>query len=236
MHNDGIPEDLTNDILRRLPLGKCIFRFRCVSKSWRDLLSDASPNLPLIQCFGEKFRPPVYTRHSPAAAPLLSCAVQQQFFSDDESRRPKVAGYCNSLFCIADGDNNQKDLILWNPATSETKVVPGNPFFTYQDDSPTVGFGFDSATNDYKIVIQCEWRSEWGRSCNNELGIYSLRNDSWRWRRMVHDWANLPSGQAPQFHEGKLYWWQPRERDLCVTLFDLAREARGIDSCSVPRL
>ncbi|CAL1397237.1 unnamed protein product [Linum trigynum] len=72
MNNDGIPEDLTTNILWRLPLGECIFRFRCVSKSWCDHLSDLSfirrklssppsSRRILIQCFSDKFRPPVCT-------------------------------------------------------------------------------------------------------------------------------------------------------------------------------
>ncbi|CAL1397469.1 unnamed protein product [Linum trigynum] len=35
-----IPTDLTTDILWRLPANACTFRFRCVSKSWRDFLSN----------------------------------------------------------------------------------------------------------------------------------------------------------------------------------------------------
>ncbi|CAL1407810.1 unnamed protein product [Linum trigynum] len=41
MKKVGIPAEITDDILRRLPVD-CQARFCCLSKSWRDRLSDPS--------------------------------------------------------------------------------------------------------------------------------------------------------------------------------------------------
>ncbi|CAN0891448.1 F-box/kelch-repeat protein At3g06240 [Linum grandiflorum] len=88
----------------------------------------------------------------------------------------QIVGFCNGLFCIADSSllESSAVLILWNPSTSETKLLPNS---RYRSDSKciTSGFGFDSRTGDYKVVRVF-------RDVRNNLSaeVYSLRNGSWR--------------------------------------------------------
>ncbi|GLT81373.1 hypothetical protein SLA2020_527620 [Shorea laevis] len=48
------------------------------------------------------------------------------------------------------------NVVIWNPATKETKVVPKSnmPHFPAGHDTiiHRIGFGFDAKTNDYKII------------------------------------------------------------------------------------
>ncbi|KAK1371043.1 hypothetical protein POM88_037135 [Heracleum sosnowskyi] len=45
-----------------------------------------------------------------------------------------------------------KSIILWNPATFKLKELPSTIIGIYSDDYSTVGFGFDSKADDYKVV------------------------------------------------------------------------------------
>ncbi|CAL1396323.1 unnamed protein product [Linum trigynum] len=219
---DQIPGDLITDILRMLPLSACIARFRCVSKLWRDLLCDPSfiqQNLSssrsddIIMLTNVDGEPS--TVYSLLFPDTLEPLHHQQLlpFNPDRHHHPivQVAGCCNGLFCIIDDkcENEGHDVILWNPATSETKVLPPSPFFYPHLFINAVGFGFDSEQNDFKIVRQLmnpllRW---W--SC--VLEVYSLKNNCWR--KLDDDNAGgyhpqLPFWQISQFHRGKLYWRQ----------------------------
>ena len=59
----------------------------------------------------------------------------------------------NGLVCL-DLNVRGLDIVLWNPATNETKVVPKSGISYPQGRalSSDIGFGFDFKTNDYKVV------------------------------------------------------------------------------------
>ncbi|XP_023880217.1 F-box/kelch-repeat protein At3g06240 [Quercus suber] len=59
----------------------------------------------------------------------------------------------NGLVC-PDLNVRGLDIVLWNPATNETKVVPKSGISYPQGRalSRDIGFGFDFKTNDYKVV------------------------------------------------------------------------------------
>ncbi|CAL1360851.1 unnamed protein product [Linum trigynum] len=65
----------------------------------------------------------------------------------------RFVGCCNDLLCLIQSDRKQDDRILWNPATSESKVVPPSHFERRSDFSAsTIRFGFDPESNQTKIV------------------------------------------------------------------------------------
>ncbi|CAL1385256.1 unnamed protein product [Linum trigynum] len=250
--NQDFPQDLITDILWRLPIGPWTGRFCCVCKSWRTLFSDPSFILRekpvdsglriLINSFNDDKRS-VYSLHSAdTLEPLLPCPLQLPFneekplkvVEDNDHcwipRFTRIAGSCNGLICIADGDY---DLILWNPATSETKLVPPSPFRPNWH-LHTVGFGFDPETEDYKIIRQFELDDgSWG--CSYFLEVYCLRTDSWtkltdddnRYHlRVCYDQMLL------QCNKGKLYWWRQKWNPKCLEFESFAissHEFRTID-------
>ncbi|CAL1366212.1 unnamed protein product [Linum trigynum] len=140
-----IPADLQLDILRRLPLAPFIVRFRCVSKSWRALLSDpsflrhklffmsensehSSSPPPLTMMINHTFGDilvtrSVYSLHS-------SDTLEPRLVEADlplDFRYYSVVGCCNGLLCFQErprGLETNINLVLWNPTTSETKAVP----------------------------------------------------------------------------------------------------------------
>ena len=62
-------------------------------------------------------------------------------------------GSSNGLVCLH-GNIYGIDIVLWNPATNETKVVPESLISHPQGRASTtnIGFGFDFKTNEYKVV------------------------------------------------------------------------------------
>ncbi|CAI0466506.1 unnamed protein product [Linum tenue] len=232
-----IPDALITDILFRLPLSPCTVRFRCLSKSWCDFLTKPSsiaktlsssaspPDHQFLFEWIERTENRSVRFHSwhPSDTPERI----QMPFDPAKPRRPDVrfAGCCNGLLCLIQWDGKQDDPILWNPATSETKIVPPSPFERRSDcSSSAIGFGFDPESNDYKIVRPLYIESCCFRSLYF-LEIYSLRNDSWT---KLDDFPSLSSGNIPQCRMGKLYWWRlSGERTLVFDSFDVGREAFG---------
>ncbi|XP_039038590.1 F-box/kelch-repeat protein At3g06240-like [Hibiscus syriacus] len=101
---------------------------------------------------------------------------------------PIVDGPCNGILCLAFGHN----VALWNPSTREFKILPQStvhrpPGLEYTS-FDRLGFGYDSQTDDFKVVIfvsNCfSWENEEGMSIYShsidQVELYSLKNDSWK--------------------------------------------------------
>ncbi|CAN1854208.1 F-box protein CPR1 [Linum perenne] len=216
-------EDIFINILQWLPIASCIARFRCVCRSWRILLSDPdfvrriifsqkSDDLKTLQILisggTEKFlvSPRLYSVYSYESLRPISSTDQlpMEFIGDDNS----IVGCCDGIFCLnsttrkADGNYVQK-MVLWNPTTGETKIVPPGPHHPCHSfnfglclRSERIGFGYDPETDDYKVVRVMEFDEFFtddedvydydpAEFCNDPLPlifteVYSLRNDSWK--------------------------------------------------------
>nr|XP_018632882.2 F-box protein At3g07870-like [Nicotiana tomentosiformis] len=66
-----------------------------------------------------------------------------------------IVDSCNGLLCLSDDLSCYRDLYyIWNPSIRKSVKLP-EPIFTFETHGPfdhTLGFGFDSVTNDYKVV------------------------------------------------------------------------------------
>ncbi|GKV45198.1 hypothetical protein SLEP1_g52309 [Rubroshorea leprosula] len=122
-----------------------------------------------------------------------------------------VYGYCNGLILFG------PDLAIWNPFTRRYKKLPrpdeSNARFVCS------GLGYDSAHDDYMIVLI----SEVHRWCH-QVWIFGLKSDFWRRSRDLND--DLIYDASPwalgHFASGALYWaWKIKNK--CVG-FDLAKE------------
>ncbi|CAL1391248.1 unnamed protein product [Linum trigynum] len=267
-----ISADVQIDILGRLPLASCIVRFRCVSKQWCALISD--PSFTRHKLFSAAENPDystypltmivknnkcaaslLYTLHSRnTLEPLLE--AESPFDSDNY----RIVGYCNGLMCMGyhgcSRDPTQATaLILWNPATSEIKVLPPTLYGESAGWVRIVGLGFDPESNDYKVVRQIIDYGKVGmiydQACwdHHFEEVYSLSNDSWKRidvgvgqpsseRSFL---PQLPDYEVPRFCKGKLYWWTeityPRGETGQTTRFasfDLSREVFEIVDVAKP--
>ncbi|KAE8021742.1 hypothetical protein FH972_007607 [Carpinus fangiana] len=249
----GLPEDLSMEILSRLPI-KSLMRFKCISKSWCALITD--PNFItkhltslnpqrgailrrgkglerrrfLIELNDTRWQElPRLSRLSHETLELSENVDLSQLFQDEVSG-VQMLGPCNGILCLAGSLKMTKDgdlqpgyeMVLWNPATRESKMLPPTDMPTSTFTS-NFGFGFDPKTNDYKVIRILNFDF---RQCKVE--VYSLSTNSWR----VIDSSPDPSlfiklPRFPSCLRGVHYWWAHAD-DYChhdgLISFDMRNE------------
>jgi F-box interacting protein len=140
----------------------------------------------------------------------LSEDVDLSQLFQDEVFGVQVLGPCNGILCLAGTLKMTKkgylqpgyEMVLWNPATRESKMLPPMDMPTSTFNS-NFGFGFDPKTNDYKVIWILNFNF---RQCKVE--VYSLSTNSWR----VIDSSPDPSlfiklPRFPSCLNGVHYWW-----------------------------
>ncbi|KZV22019.1 hypothetical protein F511_38912 [Dorcoceras hygrometricum] len=234
MENTGIgylPHDLIVEILARLPV-KVLCRFRCVSKSWRALLTrdkefisrhmECSKHMPLLLIRRYLSNPMEDPNNSETTIELTSVDMQ----GDVADRFKKVIDgpvhtfiSCGSLSVLC----CMYTLYVCNPSIREIMRVP------YRSGSRlhTVGFGYLPVSNEYKIV-HLYYHSYVG---NGKMGceIFSFRSgedvSSGSWRRIGDCPFSAWTSEYPVCVNGVIYWtlssgW----KDRSILCLDLKRE------------
>ncbi|XP_059436801.1 F-box/kelch-repeat protein At3g23880-like [Corylus avellana] len=186
-----LPEELVTEILLYLPVVS-LLRFNCVCKSWyalithqnfirKHLLHNKNNNTRLFLLQDETTRDIVVS--------TLSYETLQVSFTQPLplpfTEVSNFVGSCDGLVCLC--DYNALNVVIWNPATKETKVVPNSSLSRFSNDyriKSGIGFGFDAKTSDYKII---KFFSLFGFDYyeshvpGHKLSeVYSLSVDSWR--------------------------------------------------------
>ncbi|CAN0891456.1 F-box/kelch-repeat protein At3g06240 [Linum grandiflorum] len=246
-----IPQDLISDILPRLPTAAATVRFRCVCKSWCRLFSDPNfirrhllssklhrdddhgDEAPVVMVAEPKIPDANGLRYSLLSYDTLLPKTTPYHLPHNTFRGwagwpiQEIVGCCNGLFCIADRWSRVDSavtvgLILWNPSTSETKLLP-----PYKPGSRyiTSGFGFDSSTGDYKVM-----RSFQDGIMNWFCEVYSLRSGSWKgvndayWRLKMFDWGTGGDWTHNKSNPGKIYCYRHSSYRDYIVCFDFREE------------
>ncbi|KAL4600523.1 hypothetical protein ACB092_11G204800 [Castanea dentata] len=186
-----LPYDVLVEILHRLPV-KSLIRFRCVSKSWNSLITspafinsnltrshsdsnklivrylDVTPHVERYKLIHEDDNDNNVSSSSEQIQDLkLPLRGSRSYF--------QLVGSANGLFCLYEGNR----FILWNPCIRKFITLP-NPSVTAEF-SCYPAFGFDSRTNDYKVV-RIAYRSFTGFEGAKPplVEVYSVSEGSWR--------------------------------------------------------
>ncbi|KAK9938560.1 hypothetical protein M0R45_015289 [Rubus argutus] len=178
-------EDLRTEILSRLPV-KSVVRCRCVCKAWRALISHP---LFVEKYTGRRTKSKSSFRLLLPIFPLRSVDYEAQGVAFREHYYPvslpkpkrslELYGSSHGIVCLA---IDYHTIILWNPSTGESNLLPEPPARTGHDGSiDFYGFGYDSTTQDYKIVRGYDF--EVYPECNFE--VFSLKTGSWRRHPLV---------------------------------------------------
>ncbi|KAH6808613.1 hypothetical protein C2S51_026396 [Perilla frutescens var. frutescens] len=226
-----LPNDVIIEILTRLPV-KPLVKFRCVSKSWRALIS--SRQFVRIHLKNSRIDPS-FTTHRiilNGHGNIKQCSVNSilhepfseafdlSYSAQSEINSVRVVGSCDGLICLF---TDRKDLVLWNPTTRICKKLPNfdvkinvRGYFSY-------GLGYDRSSDDYRVV-----------ACFNSkrylseviVQVYSLRSD--QWRRIENFKGRWLMDDPATFANGKLYWIADHKCELeagwDIVSFDLEKE------------
>ncbi|KAF2293538.1 hypothetical protein GH714_002551 [Hevea brasiliensis] len=248
--SDHLPQELLAEVLSRLPV-KSLLKCRCVSKTWYSLIADPSfiaqhlkktaarnsgllffsySTRELVWPFKENVRYLLYPDESFPANPVeeLDCPFKGvKLFVN-------IVGSCNGVFCLSDdvyGKYAEK-AFLWNPSVRKIVNIPcpNFTFTSYGPYIPSLGFGFDSTTDDYKLV-----RIVYSHFIFDEIRpfveIYSLRSRGWR--KVKKDLKYFITARSTSaFLNGACHWVAnkrgngPGVRDVIVS-FSLGEEVFG---------
>ncbi|KAF3645643.1 putative F-box protein CPR30-like isoform X4 [Capsicum annuum] len=180
-------EDILTNSLSKLHL-KSLLRFTCVSKFWKTLIDEQYFSMKhLIHAKNDqnsqKFLVYQLLRPNEDIFSIYCCPLSSAPRVEDvqELCFPlNVEPWYCQVYCCCDGfaiisvnnvDINKRDiLLLWNPSTRESIVLPSPKFSV--DWFTCLGMSFDSACGDYKIlkISQDKAPSE----------IFALKSGSWR--------------------------------------------------------
>ncbi|PRQ52368.1 putative F-box domain, galactose oxidase/kelch, beta-propeller, F-box associated interaction [Rosa chinensis] len=223
------------EILSWLPV-KSLLRFRCVCKAWRALISqsyfikkhlirteiNASFKLLVKESF--VFRSIEYQA-------LFNCLSDDGTIPHRELDFPeinlpmfeflymRIIGACNGLICLL-LDCETSTIMLWNPCTRDSQVLPQPPII--HRDLRFFGFGYDSTTDDYKVVLGC-WNSSY-----ESVIVFTLKTGSWRKLQSLTKYFRVLS--IGRIVNEALHWllYEPFEQPMfCpsrIVSFDLAEE------------
>lgn len=168
----SFPDEITEQILLKLPCTKSIVTCTSVCKSWHALIQ--SPRFVkihrLISNKSEKY---------------LVCSDGQSQWSysidyyDGERLHKyydlkiphegtiRIFGSCNGLICYAKFDDSAlRNIYMWNPAIRKLRVLPKPERYT---DPTAYGFWFDTDADDYKVATITYTTVE----------VYSLSTNTW---------------------------------------------------------
>ncbi|KAM3696594.1 hypothetical protein ACB098_06G052100 [Castanea mollissima] len=207
----SLPPELLPHILIRLPV-KSIIKFTSVCKTWKSLIQNPSfisthllhssnnnnslllfrlcPK-PLAKAVKQRKRigdaKEVYALRWDDNANFHQHTTFDDFPFHGESATGvfRVVGTCNGLICLADDLYTYAyNFILWNPCVQKHVRLP-QPNFSFMTTGPytaAVGFGFDSKTNDYKVVrfVTPEYGDFKKGESPPKVEVYSLATGKWR--------------------------------------------------------
>ncbi|XP_021844275.1 putative F-box protein At3g16210 [Spinacia oleracea] len=201
--NNILPDDLVEDILLRLTI-RDLLRLRCVSKEWCALIDnprfirkvymlrysigkvdESMPHFVMDMTYN-KFSL-LYTPQGESITLDLTADLERDSKAVINIGRDQFHIECNGcvngIICLTwerRKSNLAKDsfLALWNPATREFKTVVYPHYIHYSYDFRYKVFGFDSLSNDFKVLGQYLNRATSGYDAYYEL--YSVKGNSWK--------------------------------------------------------
>ncbi|XP_043700373.1 F-box protein CPR1-like [Telopea speciosissima] len=188
MANKNLPEVIIADILSRLPV-KSLLRFRCICKLWCALIIDPdfikmhlnrslANNIYLTFIFSDTSLYSIDLNASKELQVLVKVDHHPKFVN----YATEIVGSCNGLLCLHNTDEEEEDILLWNPSTKRHHKLPIIPRESPLTHFNVYGFGYDLTTDDYKVVrvAQPYSKNDYDNFWHSEVNIYSLSTDSWR--------------------------------------------------------
>ncbi|KAJ4836746.1 hypothetical protein Tsubulata_005129 [Turnera subulata] len=205
-----LPPEIVQEIVDLLPI-KSINRFRSISKSLFSLLAIKFKVQKLLYYPCIRDFPP------------SNCGRESRLVSDYSTGRRlyySFMGSCNGLVCldVIFSSSKPPETFVWNPFTGICRKLPRKDYYAY-------GFGYDSASDDYKVFAATAPHPA-------KVEIFSLKSGSWKEvENLDREYLqHIPGlGCTGLFLNGALHW-RPRESyreeksEIIAIAFDLDKE------------
>ncbi|XP_050218341.1 F-box protein At3g07870-like [Mercurialis annua] len=183
-----LPEEVVVQILSKLPV-KSILKCTCVCRLWNSIIK--SPDF--ISTFSSnKHHPYILLLHSHSYNHQFSMRFDNKDFDEYLTLQPLLHPASNVYDVLVVASNGLvclyyayrgvgryiHKLVIWNPSIRKTLMVPEpTSRLLGMNSANLLGFGFDSRTNDYKLLL--------ARFTENSINIkdmvlYSLNSNSWK--------------------------------------------------------
>jgi F-box interacting protein len=264
-----VPHDIVLFILSKLPL-KSLKRFLCVCKPWSFLFENPDfmkmycnnilsndhsyyddaflvlHNLPRIE--EDYNRCEFYWLSDDRFENWVKLDWPPQFQENDIDIFIVGSVSINGILCLKQGFQYTRQLVLWNPTTTESKVIPTSPVENIRPNrTPWFflhGFGYDHFSDDYKVVQMIDYFPDndpndapndgedliWeDRSYDPLWEIYSLKSNSWK--KLDIDMRNCYYYTSLRgiglYTDGLFHWWAKSESkniEECLLSFDFCNE------------
>jgi F-box interacting protein len=150
----------------------------------------------------------------------MSVNLGLPFFNEDMQSLQVKSACINGIVCLYGGVCNT-DIVLWNPAMREFKVVPSCPidYPPYADYSfEGLGFGYDAKTKDYKVVRMVYFWEVHGPDYPQLIQVYSLNSNAWKKIDTVLE--AMPWSCSEMYLNGTYHWLACKS----ILAFDMSHE------------
>ncbi|KAM7503250.1 hypothetical protein LguiB_002154 [Lonicera macranthoides] len=237
--SDYLPPEVLKEIITRLPV-KSLLRCTSVCKSWYSLITSPKfitthlnhrnnkrNNHILIRNFVDSFEYSVH-RDNETFDKLSTLEFPLPGFF-------RIIGSCNGLICLSNDEvvavDHMRTTILWNPSIRKYATLP-RPSVTFDSHGHyqhTLGFGFHSATNDYKVVRVVHLMTHIETLPGPKVELYELSTGCWR-RINVGDFKYIVNEGDPQAFLNGVIHWTGYERDgirNLIVSFNMENEVLG---------
>ncbi|KAK9016743.1 hypothetical protein V6N11_079237 [Hibiscus sabdariffa] len=229
--SDYMPVEVILKILKRLPV-KSLVRCRSVCKTWNTLIcgpsfisthlqDSLSNNTPLLLLGCKKQGRHKFSLHYDNDG--FEEFKQLQFPPFGCMADSPLVGSCNGLICVQLVTYDDHMYVLWNPSIQKYIHLPQES--VSQTAYINVGFGFDSTTNDYKLLlVGFDMDDKWIQPY-----LFSLNGNSWKRVTAVYPNYDFGPETSLPFVSGAVHWLGQQERrdggfGLAILGFDLSAE------------
>ncbi|XP_074319041.1 F-box protein CPR1-like [Silene latifolia] len=181
-----LPLEPITEILTKLPV-KSLHRFKCVSKTWNSIITSSKfikqhLHQTLISNTNNNI---IISNNSIFSSAISTVKLPFDKVNHALNNIPHcppvyISGSVHGVLLLV--DSPKQTLCLFNPSNKTQRLVPPAPSQKPACDDfenlEVFGFGYDSVTDDYKVVRLVEWFDSGSGLCR-ETSVYSMRNDSW---------------------------------------------------------